>query len=104
MKEKRALSKNQFKESGFDTSDYVLHNEEGTVTGILDCKKWGNNKNLLSYITLDTGKKIYVSTWWDTKYLGLSGITLGTSLSLTFKKTKSGFNRLCRIQVTNKQS
>ena len=90
MSERRAMSNNQFKKSGFEASEYVLHNEEGTFTGTLDNKKWGKNKNLISYITLDSGKKIWVSTWWETKYLGLSEMNIGTPLVLTFTKIKSG--------------
>ena len=88
MEEKRALSKRQFAQSDFSIEPYGLMDEEGTFFATLDFKLWGKKLNLLSYFTLDNGRKIFASSWQREGYLGLSDIRLGSRVELTFKRAK----------------
>lgn len=88
MKEKRALSKNQFLQSGFDSSQYKLMDTEGTFSGILDMKRWGKSF-LTSYFTLDNGRKMHAATFLSNQYYGLPTIPLGSRVTIIFKKVKT---------------
>ena len=61
MAEKRALSRHQFAESGFDTSGYAFNEIPGLHTAIIDCKRWGKHK-LVTYFTFDDGRKVVAPT------------------------------------------
>lgn len=62
MAEQRALSRRQFAESGFDSTGYAFNEEQGLHTGTIDCKRWGKQK-LVTYFTLDDGRKVVAPTW-----------------------------------------
>lgn len=58
MAEKRALSRHQFAESGFDTSGYAFNEIPGLHTAIIDSKRWGKHK-LVTYFTFD----VTIQSW-----------------------------------------
>lgn len=87
MYEKRALSKNQFAESGIDTSDYRFIETEGDFVAILDLKVWGN-RNLRSFFTLEDGRKIIAYTFPRENYLGLADTPIGSVFLLIFQQAK----------------
>ena len=83
MEKIRALSKAQFAQSGFDTSDYHFITEPGTFTAYLDLKVWGK-RCLECFFTFADGRKIIACTFPEADYLGLADIPIGTNLRLTF--------------------
>ena len=82
----RALSKAQFAQSGFDTSDYHFITEPGTFTAYLELKVWGK-RSLECFFTFADGRKIIACTFPEADYLGLADIPIGTNLKLTFEET-----------------
>ena len=83
MEKIRALSKAQFAQSGFDTSDYHFITEPGTFTAYLELKVWGK-RSLECFFTFADGRKIIACTFPEADYLGLVDIPIGTNLRLTF--------------------
>ena len=86
MEKVRALSKAQFAQSGFDTSDYHFITEPGTFTAYLELKVWGKC-SLECFFTFADGRKIVACTFPEADYLGLADIPAGTNLRLTFERT-----------------
>ena len=86
MEKIRALSKAQFAQSGFDTSDYHFITEPGTFTAYLELKVWGK-RSLECFFTFANGRKIVACTFPEADYLGLADIPIGTNLRLTFEET-----------------
>ena len=86
MEKIRALSKAQFAQSGFDTSDYHFITEPGFFTALLDLKVWGK-RCLECFFTFADGRKIIACTFQEADYLGLADIPIGTNLRLTFEET-----------------
>ena len=86
MEKIRALSKAQFAQSGFDTSDYHFITEPGTFTAYLDLKVWGK-RCLECFFTFADGRKIISCTFPEVDYLGLADIPAGTDMRLTFERT-----------------
>ena len=86
MEKVRALSKAQFAQSGFDTSDYHFITEPGTFTAYLELKVWGK-RCLECFFTFEDGRKIVACTFPEADYLGLADIPIGTNLRLTFEET-----------------
>ena len=89
MTEIRALSKLQFKNASFDTSDYEFNDAPGVHTALIDCKRWGKNK-LITYFTFDDGRKVVAATWFGNNYLGLADLPVGSRVELDFQYSKSG--------------
>lgn len=89
MAEKKALSRHQFVESGFDTTRYAFNEEPGLHTAVIDCKRWGKNK-LVTYFTFDDGRKVVAPTWPNSNYLGLAELPVGTKVELDFQHTRTG--------------
>jgi hypothetical protein len=85
---RKAFSRQQFLNFGFDGSEYSFPDFEGTYGAVLVCKCWGKNKNLLAYLDLDNGKKIITSAWQNTNYMGLENIPLGSHIIVTFQLSK----------------
>ena len=86
MEKMRALSKAQFAQSGFDTSDYHFITEPGTFTVYLELKVWGK-RSLDCFFTFADGRKIIACTFPEADYLGLADILAGANLRLTFERT-----------------
>lgn len=63
--EKRALSWQEFLDSGFDGRDYNFPDFEGTFEAEMVCKRWDKNSKLLVYLDFDDGRKIITSAWQD---------------------------------------
>ena len=72
--EKRALSWQEFLDSGFDGRDYNFPDFEGTFEAEVVCKRWDKNSKLLVYLNFDDGRKIITSAWQDSNYKGLADI------------------------------
>ena len=89
MAEKRALSRHQFVESGFDASGYAFNETPGLHTAVIDCKRWGKHK-LVTYFTFDDGRKVVAPTWPNSNYLGLAEFPVGAKVELNFQRTQSG--------------
>lgn len=89
MAEPKALSRRQFAESGFDTTGYAFNEEPGIYTAVIDSKRWGKRK-LVTYFTLEDGRKVVAPTWPNSNYLGLAELPVGAKVELYFQRTQSG--------------
>ena len=89
--EKRALSWQEFLDSGFDGRDYNFPDFEGTFEAELVCKRWDKNSKLLVYLDFDDGRKIITSAWQDSNYRGLADIPFNTRVRVTFQYSKKAF-------------
>ena len=89
MAEQRAYSRRQFLESGFDTNGYAFNEEPGLHAATIDCKRWGKHK-LVTYFTLDDGRKVVAPTWPNSNYLGLAELPIGSRVELDFQYTRTG--------------
>ena len=98
MAEKRALSRHQFAESGFDTSGYAFNEIPGLHTAIIDCKRWGKHK-LVTYFTFDDGRKVVAPTWPNSNYLRLAELPIGSKVELDFQHTRTGKLNLKGVTV-----
>ena len=98
MAEKRALSRHQFAESGFDTSGYAFNKIPGLHTASIDCKRWGKHK-LVTYFTLDDGRKVVAPIWPNSNYLGLAELPIGSKVELDFQYTRTGKLNLKGVTV-----
>ena len=96
--EKRALSWQQFVESGFDGRDYAFPDFEGAFDATIACKRWNKSKNLLIYLDFEDGRKIITAAWNTTGFYGLADMPVGTKVKITFKKAKSGKSFLCKAE------
>lgn len=85
-------------EQGIRLDDYSFNDEEGTFTARLDGKRWGKKANLLAYFTLENGKKVVASAWWEKEYLGIDEYKEGTMLTLTCTKSKNGKVYLRKVE------
>ena len=98
MAEQRALSRRQFAESGFDGTGYAFNEVQGLHTGTIDCKRWGKQK-LVTYFTLDDGRKVVAPTWPKSNYLGLAELPVGSRVELDFQPTRTGKLNLKGVTV-----
>ena len=97
--EKRALSWQEFVDSGFDGRDYQFPDFEGTYEATIACKLWNKNRNLLAYLDFDDGRKIMTSAWSEKNYLGLADIPLNTHVSVSFQFSAKGISYLRSVEV-----
>lgn len=99
MNEKRALSWNEFINSGFDGEPYKFIDEEGTFDATVDMKRWGKKADsMMAYFTLDDGRKIIAFSWKNSDYLGLGEISVGSAVTLTFSKNSKGYIYLKSVE------
>ena len=98
MAERQAYSRRQFVESGFDTTGYAFNKEQGVHIGSIDCKRWGKQK-LVTYFTLDDGRKVVAPTWPKSNYLGLAELPIGSRVELDFQTTRTGKLNLKGVSV-----
>lgn len=61
---KRALSRNQIYEIGFNYEEYENDVSEGIYKGILVMKEWGKKPCLHCYFHLDNGEKIVLTSYF----------------------------------------
>ena len=97
--EKRALSWQEFLDSGFDGRDYNFPDFEGTFEAEMVCKRWDKNSKLLVYLNFDDGRKIITSAWQDSNYKGLADIPFNTRVRVTFQYSKKGISYLRSAEV-----
>ena len=89
MAEQRAYSRRQFAESGFDATGYAFNEEPGLHIATIDCNRWGTHK-LVTYFTLDDGRKVVAPTWPNSNYRGLAELPVGNKVKLDFHHTRTG--------------
>lgn len=99
---KRGYSKNQIKEMGFPTREYLFPIQEGSFNGKLVMKEWGN-KNLICYFETDNSKKYKLCVWSDAddnkSYrpkktdIDFSMVEINSIWKVTFEISKSGITR-----------
>ena len=97
--EKRALSWQEFLDSGFDGRDYNFPDFEGTFEAEMVCKRWDKNSKLLVYLDFDDGRKIITSAWQDSNYKGLADVPFNTRVRVTFQYSKKGISYLRSAEV-----
>jgi hypothetical protein len=97
--EKRALSWQEFVDSGFDGRDYKFPDFEGTYEASIACKRWDKNRNLLAYLDFNDGRKIMTSAWSEKNYLGLADIPLNTHVRVSFQRSAKGISYLRTVEV-----
>jgi hypothetical protein len=97
--EKRALSWQEFVDSGFDGRDYNFPDFEGTYEATIACKRWDKNRNLLAYLDFSDGRKIMTSAWREKNYLGLADIPLNTHVRVSFQRSAKGISYLRTVEV-----
>ena len=97
--EKRALSWQEFLDSGFDGRDYNFPDFEGTFEAEMVCKRWDKNSKLLVYLDFDDGRKIMTSAWSEKNYLGLADIPLNTCVSVSFQFSAKRISYLRSVEV-----
>ena len=102
MKAKYVMTKQQFKESGYNKSDYKIINEEGKFTATLDFQIWSNS-DLLSYFTLSDGRKIVAGTFRSDNFFGLPYIPFGSEITLVFKKVTTKNIYLKKVIYANEE-
>ena len=97
--EKRALSWQEFLDSGFDGRDYNFPDFEGTFEAEMVCKRWDKNSKLLVYLDFDDGRKIITSAWQDSNYKSLADVPFNTRVRVTFQYSKKGISYLRSAEV-----
>lgn len=95
--EKRALSWQEFLDSGFDGRDYNFPDFEGTFEAEMVCKRWDKNSKLLVYLDFDDGRKIITSAWQDSNYKGLADVPFNTRVRVTFQYSKKGISYVSKL-------
>ena len=94
----RAYSLKQMQSLGICVDDYKTNENDGVFIAKLDYKRWGKNRNVLGYFTLENGSKVMASAWQNTGYLGILEIEEGATLMLTFEKAKNGIAYLRKVE------
>lgn len=96
--DKRALTWQQFLDSGFDGRDYQFPDFEGTFEATIACKRWDRSRKLLAYLNLDDGQKILTAAWSEKNYLGLADLPIGTHIRVTFQYSAKGVSYLKAVE------
>lgn len=96
--EKRALSRRQFAASAFESSGYSFNEEPGEFVATIDCKRWGKKK-LITFFTLEDGRKVVAPTWPNSNYLGLANMPVGAIVRLDFQHTRTGKLNLKGVEL-----
>ncbi len=89
MTEQRGLSRRQFAASEFDSSGYNFNEDLGTFIATIDCKRWGKNSKLITYMTFEDGRKVVAPTWHRSNYQGLADMKIGSKIQVTFEESKN---------------
>ena len=85
MEEKRAITKTEFIQRGYDATDYHFIEEARTFQARLDLRVWGK-RWLECFFTLSDGRKVFSCTFPEVNYLGIADVPVGSELTLTFEK------------------
>lgn len=90
MEQQNALSRRQFRESKFKEADYKFNMQPGEFVAIIDCKRWGKRKKLITYMTFADGRKIVAPTWPRSRYEGLANMEVGSKICVLYEENRSG--------------
>ena len=104
--ERNALSRRQFRQTGFDESQYAFNQQSGVFVATIDCKRWGKRKKLITYMTFEDGRKIVAPTWPRSRYEGLADMEVGYRIRVTYDKNRAGtlcVRRVERLSDHNEQ-
>ena len=96
--ERNALSRRQFRQTGFDESQYEFNQQCGVFVATIDCKRWGKRKKLITYMTFEDGRKIVAPTWHRSRYEGLANMEVGCRIRVTFDKNRAGTLCVRRVE------
>ena len=105
--EKNALSRRQFRQIGFDESQYIFNQQCGVFVATIDCKRWGKRKKLITYMTFEDGRKIVAPTWPRSRYEGLADMQVGCRIRVTYDENRAGtlcVRRVERLPDHNEQT
>ena len=90
MTEQNALSRRQFSASGFDPTAYEFNEQPGEFVAVIDCKRWGKGKKLITYMTFEDGRRIVAPTWPRSSYEGLAAMAVGSKIRVTYIESSRG--------------
>lgn len=90
MTEQRGLSRRQFAASSFDPDGYVFNEQPGEFVAVIDCKRWGKRKKLITYMTFEDGRRIVAPTWPRSRYEGLADMMVGSRIRIGYLHNNSG--------------
>ena len=99
MTEQRGLSRRQFAASEFDASGYSFNQELGTFIATIDCKRWGKNSKLITYMTFEDGRKVVAPTWHRSNYQGLADMKIGSRICVTSGLSSNGISRIRAVEL-----
>ena len=88
--EGNALSRRQFRQTGFEESQYEFNQQCGVFVATIDCKRWGKRKKLITYMTFADGRKIVAPTWLRSRNEGLADMEVGCRIRVTYDKNRAG--------------
>ena len=57
---------------------------------VIDCKRWGKRKKLITYLTFEDGRRIVAPTWPRSWYEGLADMMVGSRIRIGFVPNKRG--------------
>ena len=90
MTEQRGLSRRQFAASGFDPDGYLFNEQPGEFVAVIDCKRWGKWKKLITYMTFEDGRRIVAPTRPRSRYEGLADMMVGSRIRIGYLRNNSG--------------
>ena len=96
--EKNALSRRQFRQTGFEESQYEFNQQSGVFVATIDCKRWGKRKKLITYMTFEDGRKIVAPTWPRSRNEGLADMEVGCRIRVTYDKNRAGTLCVRRVE------
>ena len=96
--ERNALSRRQFRQTGFDESQYAFNQQSGVFGATIDCKRWGKRKKLITYMTFEDGRKIVAPTGPRSRNEGLADMEVGCRIRVTFDKNRAGTLCVRRVE------
>ena len=90
FRRQNALFRRQLKENEFDGSGYEYNLRSGEFVAIIDCKRWGKRKKLVTYMTFEDGRRIVALTWPRSSYEGLAAMAVGSKIRVTYIESSTG--------------
>jgi hypothetical protein len=85
-----ALTREEFRDRGFNTSDYHYNSIPGEFRATLDMKAEGHPGILRLFFTFKDGRKIIAPVYEFHDFLGFYKIPDGTEVILSYRKTIHG--------------
>lgn len=90
MTEQRGLSRRQFATSSFDPDGYVFNEQPGEFVAVIDCKRWGKRKKLITYMTFEDGRRVVAPTWPRSRHEGLADTMVGSRIRIGYRPNNAG--------------